>query len=424
MTGDARSMRSEAGDAALRGIVDGAETFSASGGNQKAEDRAGTGGIQGSFPAMPSDESAGERVELRPIDLAAWHGRKIPHRQWLVRDWIPMGYASSMYGDGGAGKTQLAQMLQTSCAIGRPWIGLETCQCPSVGLYAEDDEHELVRRQDGINRAAGIAFSDISKQISIIPRIGEDNFLMVFDRRGRGELTPVWHALLAEAKRIKARLVIIDTAADTFGGDEIRRSEVRQFIALSLGRLAREINGAVLLLAHPSLSGLKSGEGTGASTAWNNSVRARLYLTRPEAEEGAQIDRDLRILSRKKANYAGIGDEMSLRWQDGVFRIAGRPTGDFVEVIDQRNRERDVEDIFLTCLREVQASGRYASDSTASRDKYAPKLFRRLKAAHGCSVKDLTSAMDRLLDTGRIRVEGVLHANRNHVAAIVEVVSA
>lgn len=225
-------------------------------------------------------QSDDTRSALRSIDLLSWQGRPIPERRWMVRDWIPWGYVAALYGDGGTGKSLLAQQLMTACAIRQNWLGLETTACSAIGLFCEDDEAELLRRQGCINRAAGVDFRDLGR-LHIIPRVGDDNVLMTFSRDGKGELRPLWHALVAEAKRRGARLVIIDTAADTFGGDELRRSEVRQFIASCLGRLAREIDGAVLLLAHPSLSGMASGSGSGGSTAWSNTVRSRLYLERP-----------------------------------------------------------------------------------------------------------------------------------------------
>lgn len=294
---------------------------------------------------------------------------------------------SRLYGDGGTGKSLLAQQLMTACVIEKNWLGLETTPCPAIGLFCEDDQDELLRRQHCINRAVGVDFGDLG-HLHIIPRVGDDNVLMTFNRNGKGELTPLWQVLVTEAKRRGARLAVIDTAADTFGGDELRRAEVRQFIASCLGRLAREIDGAVLLLAHPSLSGLKSGEGTGASTAWSNTVRSRLYLSRPEAEEGAQIDEDLRILTRKKANYAAIGDEIRLRWQNGVFVIEGAPSGNFVEAINRRNHYQEAEEAFLSCLGAVIETGRYAS-ATPNSTCYAPKIFLKLDARRGFNKQQL-----------------------------------
>jgi hypothetical protein len=48
---------------------------------------------------------------------------------------------------------------------------------------------------------------------------------------------------------------------------------VRQYINLALTQMACEIGGAVVLLAHPSRSGLQGGDYSGGSTGWNNGVR-------------------------------------------------------------------------------------------------------------------------------------------------------
>ena len=66
-----------------------------------------------------------------------------------------------------------------------------------------------------------------------------------------------------------------------FAGDENSRPQAQEFIGL-LKRLARKQNCALLLLAHPSLSGMATGTGMSGSTAWSNSVRSRLYLERGE----------------------------------------------------------------------------------------------------------------------------------------------
>jgi RecA-family ATPase len=67
---------------------------------------------------------------------------------------------------------------------------------------------------------------------------------------------------------------------------------------------------AVLLLAHPSASAMASGDGGGFSTAWNNSVRSRLYLRRPKSEDAEAIA-DRRVLEVRKANYGPSGGNLS-----------------------------------------------------------------------------------------------------------------
>src|SRR5258708_35124200 len=79
--------------------------------------------------------------------------------------------------------------------------------------------------------------------------------------------------------------------------------------------LAIDFDCAVLLLSHPSLSGLTSGTGTSGSTAWNNSVRSRLYLEVPNESP------DVRVLKVVKANYGKTGEAIAMRWNDGVYEL-------------------------------------------------------------------------------------------------------
>jgi hypothetical protein len=51
------------------------------------------------------------------------------------------------------------------------------------------------------------------------------------------------------------------------------------------------------------------------STAWCNSVRSRRYL------QAAKEDLHLRALKVMKANYGRTGEEISLRWNDGVYVV-------------------------------------------------------------------------------------------------------
>ncbi len=108
-------------------------------------------------------------------------------------------------------------------------------------------------------------------------------------------------------------LVVLDTAADLFEGNENSRTQVRQFIQGALGKIAREANCGVLLCAHPSANGLSNGSGNGGSTAWHNTVRSRLYLS--------SDDKGIRNLSRKKANYCSTGEEIKLKWIKGAFEV-------------------------------------------------------------------------------------------------------
>jgi RecA-family ATPase len=274
--------------------------------------------------------------------------------------------------------------------------------CRALGMFCEDDRDELHRRQAATNSAVGVDFGDL-ENVFWLPRVGCENLLMTFLADGRGEASPLFSQVVNLARDRGVQLVIIDTAADVFAGNENIRPQVRQFIAL-LTRLARAIDGAVLLLAHPSQTGRASGSGDGGSTAWNNSVRSRLYLKRPDAAGGNIPDADIRVLSRLKANYAAAGVEVTLRYSRGAFELEGsvEPDG------DSYYRSRAVEQAFLSGMSELRAKN-IRCNVHKGQANYAAKVLReKTHTAASYSEDELEAAMNRLLRDGKIssREEG------------------
>jgi len=335
---------------------------------------------------------------LRIVNPITLDGKKVPDREWLWPDWIPMNSTTAFYGDGGTGKSLMSQQLMTACATGQPFLGYDVLECPVLGVFCEDDETELHRRQDRINSKLNLEFR-ILGNMHWVSRVGDENLLMTFSGEGRGEPTPLFQQIVTAAKSIGARLVVIDTAADTFGGNENIRPQVRQFISM-LNRLAIEINGAVVLLAHPSQTGKSSGSGDGGSTAWSNSVRSRLYLSRPEEKNGDPVDPDKRILSRLKANYARTGDRVDLRWESGAFESDG--TSDAQSFSSPADRIDAVNRAFLAGLSELTNSN-FRCNIHKGQANYAPKAIRDMtNSGNGFEISELEAAMKRLMRESRI----------------------
>ena len=59
---------------------------------------------------------------------------------------------------------------------------------------------------------------------------------------------------------IRPKLIVLDNAADIYGGNENDRAQVRQFIGLLRG-MAIASGAGVLLTSHPSLTGISTGTG-------------------------------------------------------------------------------------------------------------------------------------------------------------------
>jgi RecA-family ATPase len=347
----------------------------------------------------PDRGAAPDVTLLKAIDPTKLMFAAVPTMEWAVQDWLPIGYTTLSYGDGGVGKTLIAQQLMTSCATGKPWCGLAVMRCKTFGFFCEDDADELHRRQDRINSALGLNFDDLA-DMRWASGVGEDNRLITFLADGAPCLTPRYYDLTRQAKEFGARVVIVDTAADTFGGNENVRSEVRQFIGHALNRLARQIGGAVLLNAHPSRSGMsQTGDLDGGSTAWSNSARSRWSLVRPKGDDDGQPDTNERILTRRKANYASIGDEIRLRWADGVLVPASQGAGGIMGAIDRQA----ADNTFITLLERCNAQGLRVSASRNA-GNFAPKVFAKRPDDEGYSQNDFDLAMSRLFAERRIEL--------------------
>jgi RecA-family ATPase len=149
-----------------------------------------------------------------------------------------------------------------------------------------------------------------------------DNLLVTFDKDNKPLISPFFAQIMKHVLEKKIGLLVLDTIADLFGGNEIIRAQVNYFIKATCGAFIKQAKDAgfvltVILLSHPSQAGRNSGSGESGSTAWNNAVRARLYLTRPEDGLPEQ-----RVLTRKKSNYSASGDDVKidLIWADGVLK--------------------------------------------------------------------------------------------------------
>jgi RecA-family ATPase len=361
------------------------------------------------FFEVVATESVGDRRSkfFPASDLA---GRPVPSREWLVVDLVPQSTVTLFGGDGGTGKSLLALQLATAVAATTDWIAKPVAAGRSIFISAEDDEAELHRRLADILRATGRAFEDV-KNLTLRSLADEDALLAVESNLRLVETT-LYKELDARAEVDRPSLIVIDTLADVYPANENDRTKVRQFVGM-LRRLAIKHRCAVILLAHPSLSGLSSGSGMSGSTAWNNSVRSRLYLSRVTINDH-EPDPDKRILSTKKANYGRIGDEVSLRWQRGVFEpvhqvvvTEGEPAADNLT---------KPERVFLKLLARRNEEGRWVSHNPGT--TYAPSQFERDPEAENIRKSAFTGAMNALFRSGQIVIaeHGKGAKARSHIA--------
>lgn len=348
-----------------------------------------------SFGDTPND-FVGE--PLRITEPIALEGQEVPTREWVVDGWIPKGQVTMLGGDGGIGKTLVAQQLLTACATGKDWLGLSTASYKSIGFFCEDDLEELWRRQVSINTHYGVSFGDLDDMAWVV-FAGTDATLVEFGPyHETPATTEIFARILTTCLNFGAQLVLLDSLHDFFMGNENDRGHARFFIN-RLRDLALGIGGAVVLTSHPSLTGLSSGSGYSGSTAWNNAVRSRLYLQRPAGDNGDKAEEtDERELKAMKTNYTRAGATLPLAWREGVLVATEQPSGIFAS-IDRRRAEAAFLELLATLTRE----GRAVSDNSRA-GNYAPKLFGARPDRQGFKRTDFTRAMEGLFSAGVLGV--------------------
>lgn len=246
------------------------------------------------------------------INPSRWEGRKAPSIEWMVEGVAMKGTVVMISGDGGKGKSLLMQQLCASAAIGHDWLGMRVSGGRALMLSCEDDETELWRRQERINMDLLCSMTDVCEGgMILMDRVGQDNALVSFNRaKWALEQTRFFDWLWGFCEREGVQYVVIDTATQTYGGNQNDEIQVMFYISL-LRRLAIRIQGCVFITKHPSLTGRSTGTGESGSVTWQNSVRSRLYLH--EESEGSLV------LKTMKSNYGPHGGKIPLRWENGVL---------------------------------------------------------------------------------------------------------
>jgi RecA-family ATPase len=338
-------------------------------------------------------------VELSFIDMANWQDAPAPEREWTIQGRVPLGAVTICAGEGGIGKTLLMLHCGAAVALARDWLGALPEPGPVLGLFCEDDEHELHRRLDKIVDHYGETYTELAKNFKALSRAGEDAVMAAPDRNGLIKPTALFKQMHEAACDLQPRLIIVDNSADVFAGNENDRAQVRQFVTL-LRDMAISANAGLVLTSHPSLSGINSGSGTSGSTGWHNRARARMYFKRATTDRDEEPDPLLRVLQTMKSNYSGAeGETINLRWKDGLFLPVASMSG-----LDRLAAEKRADDLFLTLLDRCNGQNRNICDKPSAQT-FAPTLFAKEREAKELKIRkmDFDGAMRRLFAAKKIR---------------------
>jgi len=286
-------------------------------------------------PSAPNSDEPPERYHLDWPDL---QNRTPPARRWAIEGWLGMGHATLLIGQGGIGKTLVAQQMLSCLSLGRTFIGPDPERELKCLMWAcEDDHDELWRRQINVARWLKCGLDDFQGRFHLEPRQGLDNTILTSEF-GKPIWTPLREQLMQQAHDYRADVVCIDNIGQTFGCNENVRHDVTMFINGLCGALPGR---AILLLAHPSRS---QGSEFSGSSAWENTVRTRIFLGAKLPGDTSTEDTDdaARVLAKRKTNYSAK-DWRKLRFEDGLLIPEDIDSqGGLINSIRQSNAENTV----------------------------------------------------------------------------------
>tara|TARA_R100000654_G_scaffold1381_5_gene5065 strand:+ start:1030 stop:2175 length:1146 start_codon:yes stop_codon:yes gene_type:complete len=326
--------------------------------------------------------------------------RELVPLNWLINSMIPSGTVTLLSGDGGSGKSLLALNLAISVASGGKlkWLNYTPEQGSALYIGAEDDMNEIHRR---INRMTmnnfDLAYADLA-DLHIASLANRDALLSIVDPKTNTLYpSPLYQQIVTKVDAERPSLVVLDTLADLFPANENDRASARQFIG-QLRKMAVDFDTTVVLLSHPSLSGMASGSGTSGNTAWSNSVRSRLYMQRIQ-EDGYEADKTARKLTVMKSNYGETGIEILMNYNDGYFE-ADKTT----DSLDRVAMDAKADRVFLRLLEahtaaSVKLSPNYTSNNSAA------TVFSRSDDRESVTKKQFMAAQERLILRKEIKIE-------------------
>lgn len=262
--------------------------------------------------------------------------RQPPPPEFAWQGLVPIGVATLASAHGGVGKSTVFLMLGIASLQGLPLFGHGTRRTNVCYYSGEDSADTLRHRLHGLCRHMRVDPASLEGRLHVLDATAYDPRLYAEVRHREGELTAAFDALREYVKAHDIGLVILDNASDVFDANEIDRARVRAFMR-ALNVLAREAQAGVVLLSHVdkgTARGERIGgaEGYSGSTAWHNSARSRLFMSRT-ADGGITIE-------HQKCNLGPLSPPIALTWPAGGWPTLEAPPSGIVAYIGQEARTK------------------------------------------------------------------------------------
>ncbi len=193
------------------------------------------------------------RRAFRLLDLSEMLAEPRP-TAWLLRDYLEAEALACLFGASGSMKSFVALDMGLSIASGLPWHGVDVPQPGPVVYVAGEGFRGLSRRIKAWLRAhhltgEGLPFHVASEAVQLLDP---------------ASVEAATSAIAALAER--PRLIVVDTLARCYGGDENSTEDMSAFIA-ALDRLRARFGCAVLVVHHSGLAERDRARGASALRA-------------------------------------------------------------------------------------------------------------------------------------------------------------
>jgi hypothetical protein len=321
---------------------------------------------------------------------------------WLVRGYVESDSLALLFGDPNCGKSFVAIDLACCIATGREWHGRKTKQ-GAVFYIAGEGQNGLDRRFAAWSQGNDAPLTDAPIYTSSRPA-------MLRNEKGAAEVANAVQALVDQTGEIPA-LIVVDTLARNFGGDENSTEDMGAFVAnLDIFlRKSGEWSAAVLVVHHCGKADKTQGRG-------NSALRGAI-----DAEYSLAIDEDKTItMQATKMKDAGFPEPVAFRMRvveiDGEFDEEGEPVTSVVlegaehvppvkggKVGRGKNQTRALamlRDIIDEHRRRVSDSGRDPGTARVSMDEWRARMGNA-----GMNRFQVRDVIDGLRDKGVIVLE-------------------
>jgi hypothetical protein len=193
---------------------------------------------------------------------------KLPPPEWLVENVLPAGGLIGLYGEPGSFKSFIAIDIAMSIATGLSWHGAEVRKGHVIYVAAEGGT--------GISKraAAWLQHRRIRPENANISWVIESMAVNPDSEQMETLLTRV-----SDEMDVAPELIIVDTLARCFDGDENTQEDMGRFVA-GVDRMRREFDSTVMVVHHTRLGGDRER----GNTAFRGAADTMIVIQRNESD--------------------------------------------------------------------------------------------------------------------------------------------